>query len=156
MTQLLTINQSVLTMTPATAADDVAELMQRIDFAKQHLRELEQQFKAALIEWINTNGDLTIGDKRYYVTTAKRTKPKDLAALTEAVMQATGGDFDKFVKTLGANAYKLGACKTVLGDEWDIHFTVEPVDDLKTGKPKKEVKCIDERFVRTPTTEGVK
>lgn len=148
MTDLATLDREVLEISDHSDAQDVCELIDKIDFAKRSMRELDALLKEKLIDWINANGELTIGTKRYYVGSTKKTKPVDLEKLTEAAITACQGDFSAFVEALSANAYKPGACKKILGDEWGKHFVVETIDDVKTGKPKKDVKVIDERFTR--------
>ena len=143
---LLEIQSQTLAINEESSELDVIAMLEKLDFAKSYIKELDRMFKDLLIDWINANGQLVVGDKRYYVGTKKTVKPRALAPLTEALMNATGGDFEAFIKTMSAGAYKQGACKEVLGDAWADHFSVQHVDDIKTGKPQKELKITDDRF----------
>jgi len=129
-------------------AEDVLALLDTLEAFKTRLKEIDAAFKEQMIDWINANGDLVIGTKRYYVGSTKRTKPADNEALAIAAVTACEGDFAAFAEVLSANAFKPGACKHLLGDEWGQHFTVETVDDIKTGKPKKSVQMIDTKFLK--------
>jgi hypothetical protein len=51
-------------------------------------------------------------------------------------------------EALSVNAIKPGHAKTLLGDKWGDHFDVTEELDLKTGKPKKELKLADGRYIR--------
>lgn len=92
-------------------------------------------------------GEVSTPDgRRFYVGSVKRTKARDLAKLTEAVLDACGGDLEPFIESLSANAFKPGHCRSILGDRWHEHFTVEEIEDVKTGKAKKAVQLADDRY----------
>lgn len=148
MSELQTLNSMVLDISDESDAEQVCEAIDRIDQAKRTMKEIDAALKESLIDWINRNGDITIGTKRYYVGTSKKTKPIDIERLCEAAITAAQGDFAAFAEALSANAFKPGACKQLLGGQWDDHFTVEVDQDVKTGKPKKSMQMIDEKFTR--------
>lgn len=147
---LTLLDQAVLAIDECTAQDDLAAIVNRVEFMKSAIREIDQQLKAALLEWLNAEPgrSLEIGPVRYYVGTKKKTVAGDAEKLLDALFTATGGDFQKVADCLGANAFKPGACRNPLGDDWAAHFTEIVEDDVKTGKPRKEVKSIDTRFIR--------
>lgn len=148
MTELQELNGAVLAINDESDAAKVCEAIDLIDHYKRAIREADKLLKEQLIDWIGRNGELTIGDKRYYVGYTKKTKPVNMERLCEAAITHAAGDFGTFAEALSANAFKPGACKALLGDEWDQHFYTETLDDVKTGKPKKDVKVIDERFTK--------
>jgi|13_taG_2_1085334.scaffolds.fasta_scaffold90657_2 hypothetical protein len=148
MTELQGLNGAILAINDESDAANVCEALDLIDVYKRAIREADRLLKEQLIDWINANGELTIGEKRYYVGNTKKTKPVNLERLCEAAITHAEGDFGAFAEALSANAFKPGACKALLGDEWGQHFIVEVVDDVKTGKPKKDIKVIDERFTK--------
>ena len=145
---LTKLRESILAIHNEAEADQVCKAIDKIDAYKRAIKDIDATFKEALIDWINRNGEVTLGTKRYYVGTTKKTKPRDLQRLTEAAITACQGDFAAFCEALSSNAYKPGKCREILGDDWGDHFYEEVVQDVKTGKPKKDVKVIDERFVR--------
>lgn len=145
-TELKKLEGVALAIHDESDADQVCIAIDAIDNAKRRIREIDAALKKSLIDWINRNGDITIGSKRYYVGNKKTTKPRDLERLCEAAITAAEGDFATFADSLSANAFKPGACKKLLGDAWDRHFEETIADDVKTGKPKKVINMIDERF----------
>lgn len=148
MSELKELDKMVLAINDETDAEYVCEVIDRIDQAKRMMKELDATLKESLIDWINRNGEINIGTKRYYVGTSKKTKARDMTRLCEAAITEAGGDFDAFAEVLSANAFKPGACKALLGDKWGQHFAVEIDQDVKTGKAKKSVQVIDEKFIK--------
>ena len=145
---LAALRKDVLAIHDEVDAGQVCQAIDKIDAYKRAIKEIDATFKQALIEWINRNGEVTLGTKRYYVGTTTKTTARDLERLTEAAITACQGDFGRFCEALSSNAYKPGKCREILGDDWGIHFYEEVVKDVKSGKPKKDVKMIDERFVK--------
>lgn len=139
----------VLEVNTDTPREQVVQAIDRIDFLKRTARELDQQLKAALIEWIDANGEITIGESRYYVGSKKAVKCRDAEQTLEALMTATGGDFAKVCDCLTSNAWKHGAARGVLDDaEFERCFHTVVQKEAKTGRAVREVKQINERFVR--------
>lgn len=71
----------------------------------------------------------------------------------EAAGQALGGYLDQALEIfagafLSSGGLKEGAAKKALGEDFLLYFSVSQVDDVKTGKPKQEVKKADDRFMR--------
>lgn len=128
----------------STAVDSI----ELLDALGQRVKELKAQHEAALIEYLAENGDIEIGDRRYYVGQAKNVKCNSVPKAFYAMIEHYDGDFEQIAKEcLSSNAIKHGAFKTVLGeDKFRVHFTTTVVPDLKTGKPKKVVGKQDKRF----------
>lgn len=129
--------------------ETVLELYERVAGAKQQIREIDAALKCGMIEWINANGQIQHGTKRFYVGNKRTTKTKGKAAAIMAILDSTGGDLDALASLLVAEPIKPGAAKKQLGDElWDVHFEVLDVPDLKTGKATTtELKVVDERYL---------
>ena len=120
----------------------------RIQDAKRYIKAWEAQFEAAMIEWIDANGDFEINGVRYYVGPEKKVKCIHLKAALEALMEKCGGDWDVFVGCLSSNALKPGAAREVFGAEFDTHFATTTETDLKTGKPAKGLHVVDTKFLK--------
>ncbi|MCR4331803.1 MAG: hypothetical protein NUV34_03740, partial [Sulfuricaulis sp.] len=129
-------------------ADKVAEMLDWILCLGATVRDAKKQFDEQIISWIQANGDLTIGDKRYYVGPEKTTKSIDNARTLEALLTATDGDVQAIAGLLSSQPYKHGSCRGVLGDQWDKCFIVEEKLDLKTGVAKKELLVFDPTFTK--------
>lgn len=146
--QLEPLETAIARIEPTTPIDDVAYALNRLDSYMQFGRELKQRLEEAVIDWIQANGDLVIGDVRYYVGVRKTTKCIDVAAAVDALLAASGGDMQAFVACLASDALKHGAAKKVLGEQWDRYFKVEAKPKLENEQPKKELMKVDERFVK--------
>lgn len=125
---------------PSATAEDFLTAMDTEAGLKAIVREYSDRLKDAAIRFINTHGPVETPTYRFYVGTAKTTKCRDTEKAVEAVLTACGGDLGTLLGCLTSQPLKHGACRGVLGDEWDRHFEVVEKEDIKTGKPVKEVK----------------
>jgi hypothetical protein len=125
---------------PNATIEDFLTAMDTEAGLKAIVREYSARLKDAAIEYVNNNGPVETETARYYVGTKRTTKCRDTTRAVEAVLQATGGDLDRLVGCLSSQPLKHGECEGVLGDEWDRHFAITEVPDLKTGRPQKELK----------------
>ena len=120
--------------------NELAELAQKV-------REFRAEVDAALVENIDTNGDIDIGDgKRLYVGTEKSVKCNDNRATFAALFEAVGGDEILMCEHLASGAWKPGSCRKTLGAQFDALFTEELAKDIKTGSSKRMVKTHDPKF----------
>jgi hypothetical protein len=135
------------------SVDQVMEIRERLLFIKERLKEAEASMKAALMDYIEENGEFTANGVRYYVGAKSTTKCVDVQMCIEAMLRVRGGDLGKVIEGLASEPLKQGAVKVMLGqDAWDKYFVKETVKDLKTGKPVREAKAVDERFL--PVKKG--
>jgi hypothetical protein len=118
----------------------VLEAMAYVQQARAAVQSLAQRFEAACIGWIDANGDLIDGDKRYYVGHDKKHKCRDVRATLEALLVETGGDLDALNTCLSSGAFKPATTMTTLGDKAAEFFETQITQDLKTGKPKRALK----------------
>lgn len=143
-------DEAVSAFTPEVAADEALQAMEFVATLKGIAKELGDKVEAAAIAWIEANGDLVKGEERYYVGPNKTTKCKSPRGTLEALLKATGGDFDAVVACLSAGAFKHGACREILaGDEYADLFETKETADLKTGKPGgKRLQKHDPRWIK--------
>lgn len=129
---------------PDMTPEEVLILYEQAAFMAQQLKALRDELKDAMVEYIREHGEINAGNSvRYVVGTEKRTKCRDRKALLHALLEACGGDLDRLGECLASDAFKHGACRKVLEDQWDAHFSVEVVYNVETKTPKMEVKRID-------------
>lgn len=121
------------------------EVMSALAF-KQQLgeitRALNYRFEQAAIAWIEKNGEIEEGEKRWYVGTVTNRKCKDVRKALDAILTSCGGDLDTFVRALSSSCFKPATAMEILGETATDHFTSETVQDLKTGKPRKALKGV--------------
>lgn len=141
---------AVAAIDPAAPVEVLADAIGKVDAAKRFLREVDADLTARLLEHVQANGPVTVGTVRYYAGTEKVTKVRDARQAMHLLLEATGGDVDTLAELQAANAWKPGACRTVLGDRWGEVFEVTEKTVLKDGKPVRAVglQRADERFLK--------
>jgi hypothetical protein len=103
-------------------------------------QELKRMVKAAGLEHVEHHGEFVVGDTRFYKTIDKTDKPRDVPRMTyKALAAKAGGDEDAVLECLAADAFKPGACRKLLGDEYHLHFKTEIKYEVATGKPRKVI-----------------
>lgn len=127
-------------LTPTANTEDFLTAYDLEAGLKAIVREYSARLEEAAIDYINRHGPVESLTARFYVGTAKTTKCRDTALAVDAVLQACGGDFGTLLQCLSSQPLKHGACRGVLGDEWDRHFETTEKADIKTGAPVKGIK----------------
>lgn len=145
MNALSPLRLSVAQLTTEASAEKVAEVLGEVEFVARQLKELRANLDAALLEWVTTNGELVIGDQKFYAGTKSVTKCTDQRAALEAIINATAGDLDAIAAVLASGAFKYGTARS-LGEEVARFFETTTVPDLKTGLPVREVKTINLKY----------
>ena len=144
-----TILADLAALSPDVPIDKVLAMRVRVDFFAEKAKAFREMLDNAMIEWINANGPIEFETIRYYVGPVKNTKCRSVKEAIPALLDATGGDMERFCEILSSNAIKHGAARGVLAPEvWDQLFIVEEQQELKEGKPVKRLQKIDSRFVR--------
>lgn len=114
--------------------------MDMLASAKAKLKEIDEDFKERFVQRLDSQGDLTCGENRWYVGTTTTHKCNDEGQTLLAVFDATGGDLDAVCGVLASGAIKPGAANKILGERFPEHFTTTVKRDPKTGKPTREPK----------------
>lgn len=129
--------------------DDALALGMRIDGWIARMRELKAAWEECMIALIRQHGEIVNGDLRYYIGTDKTTKATDQQKVLETLMDKLGGDIELVCSCLSANAWKPGACRKLLPPEsFDALFVTTEKPDLLTGKPKRGLQKVDQRFIK--------
>lgn len=125
---------------PNATAEDFLTALDTEAALKAIVREYGDRLKEAAIEYINKHGPVETVTTRFYVGNKRTTRCRDTERAVRAILEATGGDFDRMMGCLASQPLKHGECRSVLGNDWGRHFEVVETPDLKTGKPQKELK----------------
>ncbi len=148
------ITKAVLEITPDAPADQIAAVKNMVDRLGEVARDVKHQFEEQCIARIQASGDVPLGDgRRLYVGVEKVTKSIDNGKTLEALLNATGGDVQAIAQLLSSQPYKHGACRAILGDNWDEVFITEEKADLKTGAVKEKLLVFDPTFTKRPTPQ---
>ena len=133
------------------ADSDRAEVLQAIDaiaLLKSRVKELSLLFNCNLLDWLQANGDLEHDTKRWYVGTARSTQCRDKMSTLNALFNLCNGDMGRVCEYLASSPFKHGSIKDLMDDEtmYRKHFEIIEQQDVKTGKPKKTVQVVDNRY----------
>lgn len=111
-------------------------------------RELKERVNKAAIKYIQANGDIQDGTRRFFVGPNKTTKCLDLRKTVEAVLTAAGGDIDALVDVLSTDAFKPGATKKLIKDKAKDLFETKETNklELEQAKPEMKLQEVDSRF----------
>ncbi len=143
------LDSEVMTIEPSLSVDEVMTIYERVQFAKQETRRIEADLKEAMVEYIQANGPIEVGTKKYYVGDDKTTKCVNVASTVNAILSATYGDVGRLAELMSAQPFKHGACKMVLTA--DMHsqlFVTETKPKLKEGKAVKQLQVIDTQYLK--------
>lgn len=124
-----------------TAPESRAKALELMDLCKrlsEVARNLSTRAEEVMLGVVRAGGDITCGDIRYYVKTPTKTVCRDKGKTIQAILEASGGDFDAVVKCLSSEAIKHGACREFLGDSWGTFFEVIEEMELGVGKPDRK------------------
>lgn len=130
--------------------DDVLLALNNCKRLKELATEYGKRAEELLTKYVEQNGEFTDGGVRYYVAVEKKYKCNDVREMVETALVRTGGDVDAMCLLLSSNAFKHGACKKLLGEDFQKFWTVSEAVDLKTGAPKgKRLQIVDTQFIKT-------
>ena len=111
------------------------------------------QMEATLLAYMDEHAcHLEISDtERLYVGYTRTTKSWDDQGILMAILEAGGGNLELLTTgeggLLASQPWKTGAVRDLIGeDKFKKCFTVDLKMDLKTGKPARQVKVLDQRF----------
>lgn len=145
---LATIEQEVTRISPLLSMDNVLLTHSRLQWLKGEVKRVADLCEAAMVEWVKTNGPIIDGTKSWVIGRTKKVKCRDVPATIEALLKATGGDFEKMCDNLSSGAVKHGAAsKWLTPEEFDRLFEVSWDEGIELGKPLK-LKMLDSQFVR--------
>lgn len=125
----------------------IAQSIVNLKFIEEEMRETRAFANAALLAYLEENGDLTIGETRHYIGRKITEKCLNTEAALESAFTLTAGDIARVALLLSSSAWRPGACEVELGKDWrELHFKRTEESDPKTGKPRRVVKQVDERY----------
>ncbi len=152
---LMQIEQAVDLLTTEAPDELVLRLLELTAALKRHAAELREHAEALAVAWIEANGDLVLGDQRFYAGHAKTTRCLDQRAAVEAALTAVAGDIDGFCQLLCSQALKHGACRGILPAEaYEQFFLTEENVVLKDGKAVKRLLKTNDAFNKSPKEVG--
>jgi hypothetical protein len=136
---LARVEEVVLRINPEVPLDMVVAALMLAKAAKVRAAEIERMVKDSIVEWIDQNGEFTVGALRYYTGFETDTTYQSNAEVLDAVLIATRGDVRAAADYLGSGAFKHGACKGLLPEDvFGRLFKSVKRKKLKTGEPRKK------------------
>lgn len=148
-TAIVMIEKDVLGELAELNHDQVLAVWDKAQFYAREANRIKKLVEAEVLKWVQAHGELNTGNGiRYYAGVDKTTKCLNVPAAVEALIEAAGGDFNRFCDVLASGAIKHGAAKKLLPEEkYNQLFAVIEKEVLEEGKQKKLVK-VDERFLK--------
>ena len=108
---------------------------------------LKTRLDTATIRYIQKNGPIQDGPRRYYVAPNKTTRCVSVRDTLHALLETTGGDLDTLTECLSSGAFKPAATKKILGEKATALFETKTTDKLTAeGEPEPKLQIADERF----------
>jgi hypothetical protein len=145
------IRQELGALDSATSAQEASEYWVRLQALKARVRQALADGETMLVEWFEANPgqSFKVNDSLVFLGEKRSpAKPRDKVAAMDALLSRVGGDLEAFAELLSANALKPGACKQMLGEEFDAYFEVAVSPAVKEGKrPPRGVVVVNTRFV---------
>ncbi len=128
------VMQSIALLKECKSADEAINQIMAMEVLKSNLAELSKMIEKARQEFGVDQVEKWGRDSMmpYYVGDEKTTKCRDAKALLARLLEVS--DMDTIASLLSSDPWKQGACKAVLGEEWDKHFDVETKGKLKESE----------------------
>jgi hypothetical protein len=134
------ITRRIAALDTESDVEQAIELLNSVQLATRQLKDLNTQATAALVEWMESNGDITVGEVRYYPGTYRTYVPLDKYAIADHLLVVLEGDLRKFVETFASRPFKPSEVRTLLGEvQFRKLYELRESRDVKTGKPVKKV-----------------
>ena len=147
------VRAAIETIKPTDEYDNALRLLDWITIVKAMTADWKKLIKLRVIEAMRAHGtdskpdEIQVGDVRYYEGATKRVTPNDIPAILEAILNATGGDVAAMAECLSSSPFKQATVRDTIGEYQHADlFTTDYVPDLKTGKPKRDLQIVNEKF----------
>lgn len=129
--------------------EDMLMVNEMVLFFKRLATEMKKASDAKFIEVIKAQGDVEIGDKRYYYGLTTKWTCSDPSYVLEVLLDELDNNMDKVASAFSSDPFKSGTVKGLIGEALHKELFVKTFKDkLETGKPKKSLKVIDKKFVK--------
>lgn len=123
-------------------ADTVAQKLAWLEALREWAKQACQQIEKSAEEWIKDNKPVQVGELLYWVGPVKK-PPKcvHIPTAIEKLLDACGGDFERFCTHLSSGAIKYGAARATLPqDVYESLFVVEEVEELQSDEAAKAMR----------------
>ena len=131
------IEQCLQPIATDALTDDVAERLNRIEVAYRRIADCKKLFGEAFAEWLVQNGDLVIGEVRWYAGIERTWHCRDKPAAIDLLLDIVGGDLAGLCEYLAADPLKHGSCrKSLKPEDFERLFYSKERASPKPGKPK--------------------
>jgi hypothetical protein len=109
---------------------------------------MRERIDQKFVEAIRARGAIEVGTIRYVVGVDRTTRCTDVKATTESLLEATGGDLNRFSELLVSQPFKPASVRAVIeASHFQKCFEVVERTTVE-GKPIERLAKVDERFVK--------
>lgn len=130
------IEAQVLALTDLVTAAEAAQMLLLVKSLLHRAKLIRSLLDDKLIEWIDRNGPLEVGDIQYFVGFPTTTRCIDIRQTMQLLLAGLDGDWEGVVPYLSSQPFKQGSCRSILAPaDWERVFEVTRTPKLKEGKP---------------------
>ena len=124
--------------------DEITAALDAADQARREARQVSDAIEAIAKDWIAENGEVVIGETRYYVGPKKTIKPRSIALIFETLHKRGTADL---LACLSSDPFKQGTVKKTVGQEvWDTLYEVKVDVNLEAGELTEKIKKANDAF----------
>jgi hypothetical protein len=153
MNDLQNITMKVAGVSDVIVFGEVINVQGLINEMITELQRLKKEVTWRAVELLVDQGPQKIGEMSYWPGADKEYKSRDLVKTTNAVIEACGGDWQRFTDCLSSNAFKPGAVRDLLTeagipDQFDVLFETVERWDVRDGKRAPKLQSLNEAFIK--------
>lgn len=147
------LEKEVFEVDHEVAIDELLSVKSEIKKYIEAMKALKAIFDAKMVDWIEANGDITIGPIRYYVGNTKTVKTKVPPwSIVNGCLDQAFGDLEYVLNSLASSNWcRHGEVRKLCPDKYNDWFETTSVKDIKTGKPKRGLKRVDSTYLKGGT-----
>jgi hypothetical protein len=120
----------ILACNEDTDIEQLAAASEAVDAMWERVKEWRETRDDIFRRRIETHGKFTLGGKLWRLVDRTPVKVKSKLRATQLVLEAVGGDEEKFAEAMASEPFKAGFCRTLLGERWGEVFEETPVQKL--------------------------
>jgi hypothetical protein len=143
------VEQQVCAISRNSPVDDLCAALDAADWLLGRARSIHQIATQKAIEWIDHNGEFSIGDQQYSVGVNTTVRCVNTRQCGHRLLECLNGDLDGFFDLLVAQPFKSGSARRVLPDPaYRDLFVTKRASRLVSGVPDRVLKQNPGGFTR--------
>jgi hypothetical protein len=146
------VERQICAVSPATTVEALCAAIDAADWLLTRAKSIHHLSRQIAINWIENNGEFSIGDMHFRVDYPMTVRCTDPRACGHELLKVLAGDFDSYLQMLVAQPYKHGSVSKVLSTPiYRSFFATKSAARLINGVPERTLKRVDTRFAVAQT-----